>query len=445
MVCVLAANNDVKAQPGAGINFNTFYDELSPYGRWVNSAEYGQVWLSNETGFEPYSTNGHWEFTNYGWMWASDYPWGWAPFHYGRWAYMPSWGWGWVPGYEWAPAWVGWCHYGGYYGWAPLGPGLGYNYSFTSIPSNYWRFVQQQYIGNRYVYRHIQRPAINANQYNNVTMINNTVVSNNNTYIAGPAQQQVERITRKRLEPKQVAFSDDNSQKTAVINKKQVRVYQPVKENSVVSNKSNEPVKQTDKSIPAREPEREGTLQPKRNPRQQQVGASQQSAPVKSREQAVDRMNPENAQQVDVENEKKQWLEKQQQQSTNRGPAAMQPNQQKQERIWQQQRQNEIRQQQIQTEQQEMIRRRQQNQAGEQATLRKEQIYEERQQELRRQQQQQQNEWRRQEQIRQQEQVKQQRQNEMRPQKIQPQQNWNEPSVQRQPSQPARPNKNRLQ
>ena len=104
---LLSAGYKAQSQPGFGnIGFNTFYTELSPYGQWINNADYGQVWVSNENGFEPYSNNGHWDFTSYGWMWVSDYSWGWAPFHYGRWAYLPAYGWAWVPGYEWAPAWV---------------------------------------------------------------------------------------------------------------------------------------------------------------------------------------------------------------------------------------------------------------------------------------------------------------------------------------------------
>ena len=66
--------------------------------------------------FQPYSTNGHWVWTDdYEWMWVSDYDWGWAPFHYGRWDNDPYYGWYWVPGYEWSPAWVAWRDGGDYY------------------------------------------------------------------------------------------------------------------------------------------------------------------------------------------------------------------------------------------------------------------------------------------------------------------------------------------
>jgi hypothetical protein len=94
----------------ADVSYQTFYDELSPHGRWIDYPEHGYVWVPNGvTGFRPYETNGHWVWTDdYEWMWVSNYAWGWAPFHYGRWFSDPFYGWMWVPGYEWSPAWVAW-------------------------------------------------------------------------------------------------------------------------------------------------------------------------------------------------------------------------------------------------------------------------------------------------------------------------------------------------
>ena len=105
------------------VSYQSFYDQLSPYGNWINYPGYGYVWMPN-TGpdFQPYATNGNWIYTNAGWTWASNYSWGWAPFHYGRWFYENGYGWMWVPGNEWAPAWVSWRGGGDYYGWAPLVP-----------------------------------------------------------------------------------------------------------------------------------------------------------------------------------------------------------------------------------------------------------------------------------------------------------------------------------
>src|ERR1043165_3390561 len=70
------------------VSYQTFYDELSPYGQWVNDEEYGNVWVRTEDeDFRPYSTRGHWVMTDNGNMWVSDAPWGWAAYHYGRWTY----------------------------------------------------------------------------------------------------------------------------------------------------------------------------------------------------------------------------------------------------------------------------------------------------------------------------------------------------------------------
>ena len=67
----------------SNVSFQVFYDQLSPFGEWVNYSNYGYVWIPDAgPDFEPYSTDGHWIFTEYGWTWMSDYSWGWAPFHY---------------------------------------------------------------------------------------------------------------------------------------------------------------------------------------------------------------------------------------------------------------------------------------------------------------------------------------------------------------------------
>jgi hypothetical protein len=83
--------NKTSAQVSVNVSFQTFYDELDPYGQWIDYPEYGYVWQPDRgrySGFHPYSTGGHWAWSeDYGWLWVSDYDWGWAPFHYGRWVY----------------------------------------------------------------------------------------------------------------------------------------------------------------------------------------------------------------------------------------------------------------------------------------------------------------------------------------------------------------------
>jgi len=290
-VMSFGAANSAKAQINSGITFNTFYNELSPYGRWINDARYGQVWVSNQRGFEPYYDNGHWAFTNYGWTWISDYPWGWAPFHYGRWAFT-SYGWAWVPGYEWAPAWVGWCQNDGYYGWAPLSPGLGFNISFNNIPRNRWRFVQHQYINSPTIRNHYIRPDRNPNVYNNVTIINNTQVINNTNYVAGPKREDVERVTRKKIEPKQVAFNETTQQ--TQVDKTQVKIYRPdVKANQAAESIKPAPVSKEEnaQAVPLQNTDRQDALV-KPQPNQQPALTEQQKAEqaAERRRQKADRL-----------------------------------------------------------------------------------------------------------------------------------------------------------
>jgi hypothetical protein len=118
---LLRAQDDSNDDQGA--SFQTFYDQLSDQGTWIQTDDYGYVFQPAVTDptWTPYS-RGHWVYTNVGWLWASNEPWGWATYHYGRWINIDGTGWVWVPGYRWAPAWVSWRYGGGYAGWAPLPP-----------------------------------------------------------------------------------------------------------------------------------------------------------------------------------------------------------------------------------------------------------------------------------------------------------------------------------
>ncbi|HTF17727.1 MAG TPA: DUF6600 domain-containing protein [Chryseolinea sp.] len=172
------ATGTAKAQ--GSVSLQVFYDELQPYGTWVDHGRYGYVWMPNEgSDFVPYGSNGYWVQTGYGNTWVSNYSWGWAPFHYGRWFYDDFYGWLWVPDTTWGPAWVTWRSGGGYYGWAPLMPGLSISLNvgyYNHIPSHYWNFVPYRYVMYRQVYRHcVPRPRV-------VNVINHTTVIVNNNY-----------------------------------------------------------------------------------------------------------------------------------------------------------------------------------------------------------------------------------------------------------------------
>ncbi len=187
-----------------GISFQVFYDNLEPYGRWINDREHGYVWIPDaEPGFQPYATRGHWIMTSYGNTWVSDYPWGWATFHYGRWHFDDFYGWEWIPGDEWGPAWVNWRSGDGYYGWTPMEPGVRINVSIN-IPLARWIFVPQRYICHPDIYRYYSPRIKNKTIIRSTTVINNVYVYNDHRYVSGPGAREIERVTRGRVPVYQV-------------------------------------------------------------------------------------------------------------------------------------------------------------------------------------------------------------------------------------------------
>lgn len=192
---VMAQNEDVSLQ--------SFYDELSPYGTWIQDPQYGYVWRPDvdQDEFRPYYTNGRWVMTEYGNTWVSNYDWGWAPFHYGRWVYNRYNNWIWIPDTVWGPAWVSWRSGGGYYGWAPLGPsisiGINIGRGGYRIPDMCWNFVPYRSIYyNSYPRYYGSRNRI---YIQNTVIINNTYVRNNRTYYTGPRAEEVRRVTNQNV------------------------------------------------------------------------------------------------------------------------------------------------------------------------------------------------------------------------------------------------------
>ena len=213
------------------ITYQQFYNDLSPYGDWVNYGEYGYVWVPYQSNFRPYYTNGYWVYTDYGWTWVSNYNWGWAPFHYGRWIDDMRYGWMWVPGYEWAPAWVTWRGGGEYYGWAPLAPGMDVDINVRSIPYYDWTFVPRNYINSRRVYDYTINPSRNYVIINNTTIINNYTIFNNQNggrrpaYNPGPPVREVEQSTGSRIRRYNVVTAS-RPEPTQVSNSA-IRVFRP--------------------------------------------------------------------------------------------------------------------------------------------------------------------------------------------------------------------------
>lgn len=225
------------APPPQEVTYQSFYDELSPYGTWIDYPGAGYVWSpAVDASFQPYSTNGHWVYSNEGWIWASNYSWGWAPFHYGRWFYEDGYGWLWKPGSQWAPAWVTWGRSGNYYGWAPLPPQGEINVSYTP-PAQAWVFVPQEHITKPNVHEYVVNKVNNTTIVKNVTIINNitnvtnktTTVNNihNNVVVnRGPQVTEVERVTNNHVQVYNI--NEHNKPAITVVNNNTVNIYRPV-------------------------------------------------------------------------------------------------------------------------------------------------------------------------------------------------------------------------
>jgi hypothetical protein len=230
LLITLAAATPVKSVAQASISLQVFYDELSPYGEWVDNPDYGYVWIPDvPADFAPYSSNGYWVFTDAGWTWLSAYSWGWAPFHYGRWYNDPYYGYTWVPGNEWGPGWVTWRSSRGYYGWAPIGPGISIDFAYSwgyNQPYNEWRFVRDRDFGRRSIYNYY------VTNINYTTIINNSTVINNMyddraanvRYNTGPERTEVQRHTGNRINPVSLRKTDRPSQS---LGRNEYKLYRP--------------------------------------------------------------------------------------------------------------------------------------------------------------------------------------------------------------------------
>ncbi len=232
------------------INNNYFYNQLEPYGQWIQVGTYGSVWRPTaavvDVGWKPYHTNGSWIYSDHGWYWKSTYSWGWAPFHYGRWHHHNNHGWVWVPGYDWGPSWVSWRYTQGYYGWAPLPPrarysvgvgfmvgsvhvGVGYDFGldyhhYTFSPIHHFH---SHHAHHHYVYHHKDYEGHHYNNrsghhekhetlYKNSVVVNNYITGDNNTIInEGIGKEKIEQATRKELRKVNIQGRNQKTGRTA--------------------------------------------------------------------------------------------------------------------------------------------------------------------------------------------------------------------------------------
>jgi hypothetical protein len=274
----------ISGTPGTEVNveigYNDFYDALNPYGRWMDYSTYGRVWICNEAGFSPYSTRGHWAYTDFGWTWVSYYDWGWAPFHYGRWIFDGAYGWLWIPGYEWAPAWVSWRSGGGYYGWAPLGPGfnISINESFGAIPAEHWCFLPNRYMGQTNINNYYINRTNNTTIINNTTVINNTYNYHKATYLSGPRRDEVERNSGHSIETQR--FNDvKNPRQSNAYGNNAINVYRPTVNKDRDRNQGQNFPNKRDNSVQGNNNTNPQQQNPNYNPRKEKVKTKDKNYP----------------------------------------------------------------------------------------------------------------------------------------------------------------------
>ncbi len=168
------------------------YEYLSDYGEWVDTPEYGMVWMPYVVEeWRPFY-HGNWSWTYDGWAWISYEPFGWLVFHYGYWYYEPYYGWFWMPGRIWSPARVQWYTYGNYCAWAPVPPPHHYwrHHPWDYDHGNVWITVNVNHFTNEYVGRHlIHRPFQGEKHHQGAWMKE------------PPGHRYVERVTQRALPP----------------------------------------------------------------------------------------------------------------------------------------------------------------------------------------------------------------------------------------------------
>ena len=279
------------------VSYQTFYDNLAPYGQWIYDPQYGNVWVPNEDGdFRPYGSRGYWVMTEYGNTWVSDDPWGWAVYHYGRWTYNPYYGWVWVPGYEWAPAWVSWRYGGGYAGWAPLGPGVSVGVSYYA-PDSWWVFVNPTYMYQPNCIRYWNGPSYNTTYIRQTTIINNYYVDNSTRvrYNYGPRAEVIQRDTRRPVQVYRV--SQLNRPGAPSVGRGSVSMYRPSVNRATVNEARPQRVMQAPQSIGRGQQVQQGNRQPEFR---QEMQRSQQDGSGRGRDN--DRMDRNDRQPGRIEN-----------------------------------------------------------------------------------------------------------------------------------------------
>ena len=187
-----------------GVSISYFHQELTPYGRWVHTRAYGEVWYPTVVGagWAPY-VDGEWVYTDCGWTWVSYDPFE-DPFHYGTWVWVDPYGWCWEPGYVWGPAWVTWAWTDGYIGWAPLPAtfaitATGYSGGPVTAAQSRYVFVPATRFADTNVSTVRVAAAQNTTILARAQQTTRFSVSKGLVHVSGPPTALVERATGKRV------------------------------------------------------------------------------------------------------------------------------------------------------------------------------------------------------------------------------------------------------
>ncbi len=220
--------------PRVAVDFDYFYDALTPYGLWVSVDPYGTCWAPDvPDGWTPYGEDGYWVQSDYGWTWVSDEPWGWAAFHYGRWAWTDDYGWIWVPGTDWAPAWVAWRYGDGVVGWAPLPPEVGWqvNIGFTIgdydryITPRSWCFVHDRDFLRPHIGRYVMHDRRGDEWIRTTRDVTRYSTVNGRIIDRGIDTRMIEQRTGRRIPVMRVL--DHSGPRASTVRGREVRIYRP--------------------------------------------------------------------------------------------------------------------------------------------------------------------------------------------------------------------------
>lgn len=207
-----------RATPQRPIEEDTFYNDLEPYGDWVELPDYGWSFSPTvDSDWRPY-TRGQWENTDAGWYWDSDEDFGWATYHYGRWVDDRQYGWVWIPGDEWAPAWVSWRQGSGYTGWAPLPPRAVWRTNVglqiggleldAYIGASDYNFVEDRYFVDHGIYQRVQPWALNVDILSRTTNVTRYEAANNRVYDRGVGVVDIERAIGRNVPQRRTVDGD---------------------------------------------------------------------------------------------------------------------------------------------------------------------------------------------------------------------------------------------